>query len=248
MEWKLVLLYQMQLILIGLLSIAIGVGCKRDAPRYEAGPIAPTENKKLFNRSQNNIKGPTQPISNGYTLFPALSNKINNDVAVILNDIGWSDLLSSQFRNSKKLRSLRIPLPAAAYAQNDFSSFIEAHLLDRKKTASIALSHPLPSRLVIVFDNNQQHNSCDKRRLVGAEFITVRSNAGNSEKHTYALIGFLIHIAKHSPASEEHSIRFVQSEKKWYFDNNTSQDSISTQEAIKLASERGTIFFYKKIT
>ncbi|CDG49371.1 hypothetical protein [Cardinium endosymbiont of Bemisia tabaci] len=247
MEWKFVLLRQIQLRL-SVLPIAISIGCKRDAPRYEPGPIAPIEKRKLFNRAQNNIKGPGQLIPNGYRLFRDLSDEINDNVKVILKDISWSDLLSVQFQNSKKPTILSMSSPTGSYAQNDFSSFIEAHLLDRGKTASSAPLHESTSRLVIVFNNNQQHNGCDKHRLAGTESITLRSNAGNSEKHTYALIGFLVPIPKHSNVPKEHFIPFVQSGKKWYYDNNGSRDLIDTQKTIRLASERATIFFYQKST
>ncbi|MGI2298943.1 hypothetical protein ACRRVB_04150 [Candidatus Cardinium hertigii] len=249
MEWKFVLLCQMQLRLIGLLPIAIAIGCQRDAPRYEPGPIAPTEDRQQSNKAQSNIKEPTQSVSNGYASHPP--DTIYNHVTLILKDIGWSDLVSAQCTDSKSKIPVLIAPPVAPHAQNDWSKCIEAtaHLLDEKKTDDRAVSHGLPNRLIISFPDNQSHKSCEKPRFLATECcITAKSNPSNSKKYTYALIGCLVHVPKHSADSKEHFIRLVQSNKTWYFNKKNSKElvGISTQKAIQLASERGTIFFTKK--
>ncbi|CCM10211.1 protein of unknown function [Cardinium endosymbiont cEper1 of Encarsia pergandiella] len=240
MEWKFVLLCPMQIRLIGLLPIAIG--CQRDAPRHEPGPIAPTENRQPSNKPQDNVKKSTQPnrdSSSSDFLY-------KENLAFIFKNIGWSDLLPPQLQNLKTT-ILSITPPAGVYAQNDFSSLIQDHLLNLEKTGSV-VSHGLCSRLVIRFNNNQQHNSSNKPSLFGTEFITLSFNPGNPEKHTYALIGFVVTKPKHSPDSEEHLIPFVQLKQGWYFDNHDCIKFIKIHEAIQLASERGTIFVYQQIT
>jgi len=240
MAWKFVLLYAMQLRLIGLLPITIG--CQRNAPRHEPGLIAPIEERQLSNRVQSNIKRPTQSISNLY-----LKKRIDKALVFILKDIGCLDLLPAQFRDSKKL-SILYPPSAVSYAKNDFRSFIEAYLLNRKKTTDIVVSYGLSNKLLIVFDNNQQHSSSYKHRLLEKQSIAFTSNPSNSETHSYDLIGFLVHISIDSDPSKQHFIPFVQSGKKWYYDNHDGRKIIDRQKAVELASESGSIFFYTKIT
>lgn len=271
MKWKFILFRQIQLGLMGLLPMVMGMTCQRDAPRYEPEFIEDQDDIENSTTDPSAIKRPP----NDHTSYPQSWNRLHNpnnklddvDLSVILEDISWSDLsgaiswsdlLSNNLSHAKKLGNetlcLNVAPPADPYVQNDFSALIEDQLKiighDGTSQSSNIASNRLPNRVCILFKRDWKHGTRHAPKLVGTASITLRSNPAspNSTKHSFSLIGFLVHIPVNND-SKEHLVAFVQLDQNWfYYQNNGTKTKLDTEKAMRLASGSGTTFFYRKIT
>lgn len=275
MKWKFILFRQIQLGLMGLLPMVMGMTCQRDAPRHEPEFIEDQDDIENSTTDPSAIKRPIQGIPNDHTSYLQSWNRLHNpnkklddvDLSVILEDISWSDLsdaiswsdlLSNNLPHAKKLGNetlcLNIAPLADPYVQNDFSALIEDQLkiirCDGTSQSSSAASNRLPNRLCILFKRNGKHGAWNGPKLVDTASITLRSNpvSPNSAKHSFSLIGFLVHIPENNN-SKAHLVAFLQLGQNWfYYQNNGSKTELDTEQAMRLASKSGTTFFYRKIT
>ena len=236
MKWKFGWLSQVQ---IGLL-LPMVMACIRNRPRHEPKPI----DKASSLIGPSCIKQPNESTTNGsqlhHPLLKQLPERYQNqkDVAYLLKDINCNECLISN-----------VAPPADQDAHNDFSACIEASLaiIDHDGKSQ---PNALPNTLCIV--RNQKDGTWDKRILVGTASIAIRSNPllPNSGKEFFSLIGFLVDIP--TSIRSNHLVTYVKSGKGWnYYDNDGTKIPLSTEEeeqAMRLASENGTIFLYRKTT
>lgn len=240
MKWKFSLLRKVQL---GLMSLLVmGTTCKRNAPRYEPDPLICGATSFIMGSSleEQSIASDAQ-LENPFVDKLLEHYKNSKDVANFLKDIDWNGGLTLNVTPSVDL-------------QNDFSASIEASLAIVSHDGK-GQPNGLPNRLCIFFERNRQDGSWAKRRLVGTASITIKSNPilPNSEKDSFALIAFWADISSRNDLKAHPVVAFVKEDQQWCFynNNNATNDSVktalSTKDAMRLASEKGTTFFYQKI-
>ena len=274
MKWKFRLLRKASLRLISLLSMVIGISCKRNAPRYEP------ESLKYYDIDPHNphnlMKDPnvTQTPNGSKTCNPVLSKLheyykfLKDDLSDLLKKIGCSNLLnqlrSGQLSSSKELKKevllLNLDPTLCHPLENKFNALVEANQAtlarDGKEQTSRLTSDKLPNKLCVLFDRyrredfdrDREHVSWDERSLVGAEALIMSSNPllRNSEKHSFALTAFLVHRPSRHDSSNQ-VVAFIKLGEQWhYYKDGETIALLNNQAAIRLASEMGTLFFYEK--
>ena len=253
---------QAALKLISLLSIVIGINCTSNTPRYEPeflGYYLYTQNSQTPMRDlQSIVPTPSNPKIDDPTLykFKQYYKSVKDDLSNFLNEIGFTSLLDKlrgqlSYSKEQKEEVLVLDVTPIAYGHlaNDLSTLVEAKQIEIVDSdQERAEVYKLPNRLSILCARDEKDEFWDRCRLVGIESIAISSNPllPHSEKHYFALRGFILDRKSHIKDATNHQIVIVwKSPEGWRYYNKGEPAKLSNKEASDLAS-RATVFFYEK--